>query len=134
MNYCNDSRTHNDWQSAAQDKLFLSSPQDAKEEYGWQRCFKRTLLRGEKKERCVERLWTTTTTSIPDKARRDKTKGRNYVSKRASDSVHTVLAHRERQKGRECGREGGMKGSPVIKRNENGVLHSSCRQDTHHLI
>ncbi len=47
----------------------------------------------ERKESYVERLWTTTTTnSVTEKARRDK--GRNYVSKRANDSMHTVLAHR----------------------------------------
>jgi len=72
--------------------------------------------------------------------RRDETrqeKGRNYVSERASDSVHTVLAlahEREREREREEGSEGGTMGGrghqpqtkPVIKNGtetENGTVH-----------
>jgi hypothetical protein len=125
VSYCNDSRTQRQAFSffSSRCKGRVQKVREGRRKGAGGRGVSNVLC-CERKERYVERLWTTTTTnSITDKARQDK--GRNYVSKRASDSVHTVLAQRER--GRECGREGarGHHHKPVIKRNGNGVLHSS---------
>ncbi len=101
----------------------------------------------ERKERYVERLWTTTTNSITDDTRQDK--ARNYVSERflahrpgaerdtqrsqlgerASDSLHTCSgAARERQRSQlreqatiPCARTGAEREEGSVELREQGA-------------
>jgi hypothetical protein len=87
-----------------------------------QRCFKRTLLRGEKKERYVERLWTTTTTSIPDKARRDETRQRSQLREQASERANPCTSFWRTESDSDR-KEGG-----VVGREEGATSHKTERK------
>jgi hypothetical protein len=57
----------------------------------------------ERKERYVERLWTTTTTnSFTEKARRDETRQRSQLREQASQRFRAHRSGAQIERGREC--------------------------------
>ncbi len=114
------------------------------------------ILYCERKERYVEWLSTTTTNSMTDKARRDKTKvaitwaSERFRAQRSGAERETKVAvtwaserfraHRfwRRERGREYGREGARGHQPQTSHKTEQKWSTTqfitCREDIHHLI